>query len=500
MIKQIKFLALILMFYIYQGTDLQSQKLLTLDQAIALAKEQSPSIVQARLGLRQSQENLNAQRAALKSNFRLDLTPFSYSRKRNFNDDWSRWITTESKGSGGVFTVQQPIKATDGTISLENNFNWRDSYSSLVDSSGNHIGNSTFNNNLTLRLDQPIFTYNRTKLQLRQLELNLENSKLNYALQELNIEREVTQAFYQVYQSQSSVNISKEEYENRQQSYDIIKNKVEGGLTAKVELLQAEVDLLSSQSTLYNSEVTFQNDKDNFKQLLGIDLDEEIMVLAEVSFVPVDVDLTQALEHGLANRMEIRQREINIEEGQFDLITTNASNEFKGNISLAYGLTGDNKNLVNIYNEPVNTQDISLTLQIPIYDWGEKKARMRAVEAAQEARELNLSDEKVNISLTIRQVSRSLKNLLNQIEIARKNQENTKNTYEINLEKYKNGDLTSMELNLVQNQLTQSKKSLTDALIQYKLELLNMKIQTLYDFENQKSVVPDFGDSTQNKK
>jgi len=51
--------------------------------------------------------------------------------------------------------------------------------------------------------------------------------------------------------------------------------------------------------------------------------------------------------------------------------------------------------------------------------------------------------------------------------------------------------LTSMDLNLVQNQLTQAKNNKIDALISYKLELLNMKLQTLFDFENQRSIMPD---------
>jgi outer membrane protein len=84
-----------------------------------------------------------------------------------------------------------------------------------------------------------------------------------------------------------------------------------------------------------------------------------------------------------------------------------------------------------------------------------------------------------------------LDNLLNQIDIAKKNLENAELTYDINLEKYRNGDLTSMDLNLVQNQLTQKKQSLTSAQIQYKMELLNLKIQTLFDFEKNISIVPN---------
>jgi outer membrane protein TolC len=93
--------------------------------------------------------------------------------------------------------------------------------------------------------------------------------------------------------------------------------------------------------------------------------------------------------------------------------------------------------------------------------------------------------------LNIRQIYRNLQNLVSQIEIARKSVENARLTYELNLEKYENGDLTSMDLSLYQNQLSGQKNELTRALINYKLELLNLKIQTLWDFESGKSIVPN---------
>ncbi len=154
------------------------------------------------------------------------------------------------------------------------------------------------------------------------------------------------------------------------------------------------------------------------------------------------------------------------------------------------GLFGMNEKLGNMYEKPTDNQTVNFTLDIPLWDWGEKKARLRAAEASLMSKEYNLKDEEVNIKLTVRQIYRNLGNLLTQIEIARKNEENAKLTYEINLEKYRNGDLTSMDLNLQQNQLTQKKNALINAIINYKLELLNMKLQTLYDFENKELITP----------
>ena len=464
---------------------MKAQRLLTLNEAVNIAMENSPDIIQARLSLENARENLNAQRASLKSNFRLSLAPYSFTRDRRFNEDLGEWVDVQNTVSQGTFSIEQPIIWTDGVVSLNNNFGWQDSYSSVSEEV-----TKGFTNNLTLSLQQPLFTYNRRKLDLKELELAYENSQLNYALHELSVEKQITQIFYQVYQTQMNLIISKEEYANRKQSYDIIKNKVDAGLSAKEELLQAALDMLSSQSTMKNNEVELENVKDNFKQALGVPLEEEIMVVADVSVTPVDIDLQQAIDYALTNRMELRQREIEIQNSQFEIIRTNAINEFRGDIGVEVGLFGMHENLGDIYEKPTDNEAIKFTLDIPIWDWGEKKARLKAAEATLKSREYNLKDEEVNIKLAIRQIYRNLGNLLMQIEIARKNVENAKLTYEINLEKYRNGDLTSMDLNLQQNQLTQQKNSLTSALINYKIELLNMKLQTLYDFENKQPIVP----------
>ncbi len=462
-----------------------AQQVFTLQEALQVAFQNSPDIIQSRLSLKQTKEKLAAQRAGLKSSINLGLDPFSYSKDRQFDDQTSSYYTNESYKSAGNLAITQPILWTDGTITLNNEFYYQDQSSSATRSS------TGFSNSLSLQLDQPLFTYNTTKFNLKTYELEYENASLSYALEELNIENSVTEAFYNVYQTQMELETAKEDYASYQKSYQIIKNKVEGGLTAKEELLQAEIDMLSSQATMNNDEVTYQNDMDEFKQLLGIDLDKDIQVMADISVVPADIDLQQAINYGLTNRMEIRQKQISIEQAKMDLIETKGETEFEGNLSLSVGLAGDNEKAQDVYSDPTNSNAVSLSLTVPILDWGKKKANMRASQAALDMTEYDLKDQKVAIVLAVREAYRSLNNQLIQIEIAKKNVENAKLTYEINLEEYKNGDLTSMDLSLVQNQLTENKNSLTSAIISYKLQLLQMKILCMYDFVKKESVIPN---------
>lgn len=464
----------------------QAQEALTLAKALSIAETGSPDLKQSLLNLERFQKNLEAQRAALKSRFSLELNPVNYSNQRRFDPRVSQWYTNENLETNAMFRVEQPILLTDGTISLTNEFGWASSNSNATVNSESEV----FFNNLYLNLNQPLFTYNRLKLQLKELELNLENANISYAMQRLNLERNVSQFFYDVYMAQMNLSIAKEELENTQKSYDIIVNKVEAGLTAREELYQAELNLATSKSNVQNSTVTFENAKDQLKLYLGMDLYEDILILADISANPVPVDLEKAINNGLESRMELRQREIDVETSQFDLIQTKSLNEFRGDMNLRFGFTGDNPDLNNIFDNTTKSPSVALSFNIPLFDWGEKKARIAAAEAAIQSQKLNLSEEKKQIIVGIRQVYRNLQNQLNQIEIAKQNEKNAQLTYEINLERYENGDLTGMDLNLFQTQLSEKKIAYSQALINYKIELLNLKIQSLYDFETGEKILP----------
>jgi len=463
----------------------QAQKEITLDEALLIAFANSPDIKKSRINMEQNKERLNAQLASLKSRFSFDVTPISYDKTESYEEYFSTWNTSENTSSSGSLTISQPIKFTDGRLSLKNDFGYQDNFSEASNSS--YAG---YNNSLYVQYDQPLFTFNKTKMDLTRNELNLENATLSYSIQMLNIERQVNQAFYSIYQKQMALKIAEEEFENQKVSKNIIASKVEGGLSAKEELYQAELNYATSQSNLDNNRVELENAKDEFKFLLGISLYEDIAVNTDIQYIPVIVNLEKAIENGLSQRLELSQRQIDLNNARFDLIETSSVNEFRGNVSLSIGVMGNNEKLRDVYDKPTKSPRVGVTFSIPIFDWGERKARIRAAELEIESREIDKKSLEDDITINIRKIYRNLKNLILQIDIAERNQKNAELTYDINLERYKNGDLTSIDLERFQNQLSEKKMNLANSLINYKLELLNLKIQSLWDFENNRSFVP----------
>ncbi len=479
--------AICTIFLILGATIAHSQSVLSLEEALEVANENSPEVRKSRLNRQRSKSFLDAQRASLKTNFNLSLDPFNYSREERFYEVLSQWQTTETYSTMANFSISQPIALTDGVVSLNNRLAWQQS----TTESGPQVNEDiAFSNNLFLQYTQPLFTYNQTKQNLEELELDYERSDIQYRLQKLSTEVQVTRNYYNLYARQMALEISREELENQKDNYQVVQNKVDAQLLALEELYQAEVNLASARSQVYTREVQLQNAKDQFKQLIGMGLDRNFRVGLDIQIDSVEVNMDKAIQNALASRLEIRNREIELQNARFNLIETSAQNKFKGNVSVSLGVQGVDKNFSQMYDVPTTSPTISLHFDVPIWDWGARKARIKAAKLNIESSQIDLNEESKTINLDIRQTIRNLRNYKNQIEIARKNQENARLTYEINLERYNNGDLTGMDLQLYQNQLSQKKMDLTTALIDYKMELLNLKMQTLYDFMENEPLLP----------
>ena len=465
-----------------------AQQALTLEQALDIAEENNPALQSQRLSYDRARFQLEAQKLSLRTRFSLDLTAASYNKSRSFDNRVSEWYTNESFNTNGTFRAVQPILPTDATVTLTNTFGWQDNTS--VNTAGISSINKAFSNNLNLRIDQPIFTYNSTKMSLNQIEFQFENAKISYALQRLRTEQNITTQFYEVYMSKNQLEVSRQELKNSQESYDNIKLRVDANLLKEEELFQAELNLATAQSSVQQRLVTLENAKDALKQSLGMSLHDDIDVNTEITVEAITIDQERAISYGLNSRMELRQREISMEEAELLMIRTKAQNEFSGNIQLSLGLTGDNKDFGNIYETPTTSPRAVLTFSVPIFDWGANRKRVNAQKAAQTIAKLEYDNQKINIESDVRQTCRRLENLRIQIDIANKRVQSAQRTYDLNEIRYRNGDITGMQMNLVQTQLSSAQISFWQTQIDYKNQLLNLKILSLYDFEKDEPLVP----------
>ncbi len=475
---------------------LQAQRVLTMDDAINISIESSPDLLTAELQLQRSEKLLSAQRASLKTQFKLNVDPIDYSNNRYLDAYTSEWYGNESFSSMGTFSISQPIVWTGATVSLNNKFGWQSSSSST--DSGYSYSSQSFSNSLYLSIDQPLFTYNDTKYELLTIEMDYENQRISYALTRLSLEQQIISRFYSVFMAQENLRVAQDEMDNAQQSYDIIAEKVRLDMVSRSELFQAEINLSDAESTLATREVSLESAKDNLTQLIGMPIGTEFAVDAEIIDNPVSIDLELAKEHALTNRLELKQREITNKNAEITLLQVKDNNSFQGELSLSIGVMGDNPAFEDIYITPTSSPSVNLSFSIPIFDWGARKDKITAQKLQIAINKIDEEQELIDIELEVLTSYRSLNNYIKQIEIAKKSVDNAQQTYDLNVEYYRAGEITGMEMNEVQTQLSNQKISLAQAMVDYKLELINLKCITLYDFEKREPIAPllMYGSST----
>src|SRR5690606_3644074 len=95
-LNQMRKLILLFSAALLISTAVRAQEILTIEKALQIAETGSPDLQRSRLNLLRFSKSLEAQRAALKSRFSLDVTPVSYNRTRRFDQRFSEWYTNEN--------------------------------------------------------------------------------------------------------------------------------------------------------------------------------------------------------------------------------------------------------------------------------------------------------------------------------------------------------------------------------------------------------------------
>ncbi|MFA7421821.1 MAG: TolC family protein, partial [Melioribacteraceae bacterium] len=282
---------------------IEAQKTLTLDEAISTALNESYSIKSAEQTLISSQKNLESIKMGLRSSvdFEFDIPRYSRSLSSQFNPltGTEQFFTVGNTTVEGRLSINQPILFTNGTVSIVSSIFGRDQFADMSGTTRDYFSN------LSIRLNQPLFTFNSQLGNLERAEINLEKTKRNYSRAEREIIYNVTASFYNLYKAKKSVEITEEKVKQTEDSYTTAMNKFKAGLIAEVEALQLEVDYAASKNELLNVKQIYEEAKNDFKLLIGLNINEDVDILAQLEYSPLELNIDDAVKSALNNRPEV---------------------------------------------------------------------------------------------------------------------------------------------------------------------------------------------------
>ncbi len=483
----------------------QTKKVLTLDEAIDIALENSFSTKSLGLRLDRAGYGLNAAKGRFKTNaeLRLDVPNFRERvqeiREPNQLPVFNTLGTTRFQST---LNINQPLP-TDGVFTLSSTFYHRNESLFINEEIGN-TERKEFFSSIRLQFRQPLLTFNQLKAGFEKANLNFERAQKQFRRSELDVVFDVTRSFFDLYQATRQVEIAKAESNQQKESFELAQKKYDAGLIPEVEALQMEVDYAQSQSDLLTAEGNLKRQEDDFKQLIGLYITENVTVDTRFDYTPFSINEDFAITQALKHRTEIREGEIDQRLAEIDVKEVDSRSDFRVDLLVFLDITGvsdpgladTNLNSLiessfdDLGRRPKN-KGVIVNVTVPLWDWGVNRNEVAEAQASLDESALTLEEEKKTVMREVRSVISQVKEAESRLEVLKRSEEIAQKSYDISLARFRNGDITSQELALDRDRLTTAKTNYLDAYTKYQLAVADLKRKTLWDFENKMSLVEE---------
>jgi outer membrane protein TolC len=337
---------------------------------------------------------------------------------------------------------------------------------------------------MNVELEQPLFAFNPLRWQRKIEPLLYEESKREYVEQMEFISEEASNRFFNVLQEQINLQIAQFNLANNDTIYKIEQGRYNIGTTSLDKLLQVELQLLRSRQDVAQANLNLQTARLELRTYLGLKENDVFPELILPESVPVfDVAQEDALQYAKKNRSAYISFERQRLQAERDLAQARGS-RFQTSITAAYGLNNNGIILSDVYDDPLEQQQVNLTFSIPVLDWGRNKSMMKRAIANKKLTDYIIAQDEVNFEQDIMTLVRQFELLRLQIEITKKSDEVAAERYNVAQNRYLIGKIDITNLNIALNEKDDAKRSYIAALKSFWSAYYQLRRLTLFDFSS----------------
>ncbi len=326
--------------------------------------------------------------------------------------------------------------------------------------------------NSSLNLNYTIFDGLGRKYTYQQL-------KETYNLTELEVEETIENTYLQLFTAYFQIARLSENTNNLSEALAISKRRLqrakyqyEYGQSTKLVLLNAEVDVNNDSISLISAKQQLHNSKRGLNIILGVDKDASYVVETNVEFIEI-MNFEDLEQKTLANNSLLKQNEKNIAIREFNIKINKANYLPSLGLNTSYGWNkSNNENLANNFQPKATTSNglsAGLSLSWNVFDGGSTKTRVANSKIALENQKILLEQQKVTIENNLKNTWQNYQNQLFILKAQEKNILTAQNNFDRSTERYKLGQITSIEFRQAQINLISSKTASNNAKFDAKL-------------------------------
>lgn len=334
-----------------------------------------------------------------------------------------------------------------------------------------------------LKLSQPLFAFNRLKWNRKIEPLKLEESSKQYILEIESIAQQAVSLYFDLLEAQNNRNMAAVNVRTTQENYEIEKKRVNLGTTTEDRLLQLELQSLRSKQDVEQAKYDEEVAQMRLKSFIGMKNNEEFSPDIADDIPRLSIPLNRALEYAEKNRPEFISFERQRQESKRDIALAKAD-KHQINLVASYGFNNAATTFDQVYKNLNNQQQLNVGFNIPVMDWGRRKARYDAAKAMEKLTMVNIEAARETMYLEISTLVKNIDVLKSNVALARKTDSVAQRRFSIANDLYQLGKLSVTDLNLAQSEKDNARRISITSLRNYWNACYTLRRLTLYDFES----------------
>lgn len=451
---------------------------LTLGSAIDLARRNGPQTAIIRQQFAQSRWDNRSFHAQYLP--QLSLTGNAPGFQRSINDILQdngdiRYVEQRQTSSSVNLQLSQQIPLTGGTVFVASGLN-------RLELLGDFDRSEWRTSPLRLGVSQPLFRFNQQKWTRRTEPLRFEVAQKRYVedLEEVSVD--ITSAFFDVFIAEMNVDIATFNVAVNDTVYTLSKGRFDIGRIAENDLLQSELALLNAQTSLSDAQIAYERALQNLKTDLGLSPTAELIVVPPTTIPELTLQPQDAVGQARSNRSAFLNLELQALQAERDLSQARLENGFTADLSASYGLNQTASSFSDAYTDPLNQQALSVNFQVPVFQWGRRKAEVQSALAAQEEIELTIAQQQELLDQETYFEAVQLLQQQQQVALAAKADTIATRRFEVARSRYLIGNIDITDLFDAQREKDTARRSYFQTLRQFWVSYFRLRNLTLYDF------------------
>lgn len=457
---------------------LAAQQPLTLEQAVQLALEQSHGANAARATLEAGRYRHRAFNSTLLPQLALSGTLPFYNRSiiQVVQPDGSTLFRAQQLTSTGLTArLSQKLPFTGGELFVSSGL-------SRLAVSGQQSIETWSSTPVRVGLTQSILKPNTAEWDRRQQSVQIDVDQRRYREAREAIALETTNLYFDVVAAHTALNNAVQNAARNDTLYTLNKGRFEVGKIGENDLLQSELALLRARTVLDGARLTYDRAVEALRLGLQLPAEVPIEVVLRADVPAVEADTGRAVAEALRNRADVSDVELQAVLARRRVAEARLGGALGATVQASVGLNASAAEASLVYQDLLETRQVQVSVDVPLWQWGGRGESVRAARAEEE-RTASLGQQTMQqlahetrfAALELAQARRGLGLSATADTVAGKR-------FEVAYNRYVIGRITLDNLFIAQNEKDQALTQFVQALRGYWLAYYRLRRATLFDF------------------